>query len=145
MKNTYEGPQFLIKLQALGLLELNSFTGFLYRFSPLDTLQNTYFCRTPYNTRYFYIFQILVWKMSSRKRKRSEDEEWPKRKQKREANPKISFALFIHKNCHSIIISPVLTMEKILPGPNWKYCIKLEVDGFKKMLVCRIECKMCVI
>ena len=56
-------------------------------------------------------------------------------KQKREAKPKISFASFIHKNYHSMVISPVLTMEKILPEPNWKHCIKLEVDGFKKMLV----------
>ena len=66
-------------------------------------------------------------------------------KQKREAEPKISFASFILKNYHSMVISPVLTMEKILPGPNWKHRIKLEVDGFKKMLVRRKECKMCVI
>ena len=65
-------------------------------------------------------------------------------KQKREAKPKISFASFIHKNYHSRVISLVLTLEKILTGPNWKHCIKLEVDSFKKMLVHRIECKMCV-
>ena len=29
LKNTYEGAQFLIKLQAVGLPELNSFTGFV--------------------------------------------------------------------------------------------------------------------
>ena len=117
LKNNYEGAQFLIKLQAVGLLELNSFTGFLYRFLPLDTLQNTYFVEhLIYNTRYSYIFKI--------------------------SKPKISFASFIHKNYHSIVISPVLTMEKILPAPNWKHCIKLEVDGFKKILVRRIECKM---
>ena len=57
-------------------------------------------------------------------------------KQKREAKPKISFASFIHKNFnHSMVISPVLAMEKILPGPNWKHCINSEVGGFKKMLV----------
>ena len=42
-----------------------------------------------------------------------------------------------------MVISPVLKMEKILPGPNSKHGIKLEVDSFKKILVRRIECKMC--
>ena len=81
--------------------------------------------------------------MSRRKRKISKDEEWIKKQTKARSKANASF---IHKNFnHSMVISPVLMMEKILPGPNWKHCIKLEVDGFKKMLVHRTECKVCVI
>ena len=81
--------------------------------------------------------------MSSRKRKRSKDQEWIKKQTKARSK---AIASFTHENFnHSMVISPVLMMEKIIPGPNWKHCIKLEVDGFKKMLVHQTECKMCVI
>ena len=46
---------------AVGLLELNSFTGFLYRCSRLDTLQNTYFVEHLFLQNTLFITPVFLY------------------------------------------------------------------------------------